>query len=121
MDLHIAPGIGAEYARLQKADPDMPDNMQLHPLAMLYRGSAWAPNDRVLAEHDRYIEQLRQQGKLGAAGPTETPDDVTGMVIFRPIPMEEAQLLMSKDPAVRQRVLRVDWHRWLCADHVLPW
>jgi uncharacterized protein YciI len=115
------PGIGDEYNKLHKADPDLPENMQLHPLALLYRGTAWAPNDRLLAAHEQYIQELKQQGKLGAAGPTETPDDLAGVVIFKAISMADAQVYLSKDPAVRARVLRIDWHRWLAADHVLPW
>ncbi len=115
------PGIGDEYVRIHNQNPDAPDNQKLHPLGMLYRGSAWAPRDPVLAAHDRYIEQLRKEGKLGAAGDVKTPDELTGLVIFKAIPLEEAQLLMSQDPAVRARVLRVEWHRWLAADHVLPW
>jgi uncharacterized protein YciI len=115
------PGIGEEYTKLHKADPDLPENTQLHPLALLYRGTAWAPNDRLLPAHEQYMQQLREQGKLGAAGPTETPDDLAGIVIFKTMPMEEAQLYMSKDPAIRARVLRINWHRWLAADHVMPW
>ncbi len=115
------PGIGDEYVRLHQQDPNMPENTQFHPLGMLYHGSAWASKDPVLAAHERYIEQLRQQGKLGAAGNVDTPDELAGLVIFKAIPMEEAQLLLGQDPAVRARVLRVEWHRWLAADHVLPW
>ena len=114
-------GIGDQYTKLHKADPDAPDNMQLHPFGVLYHGTAWGPGDPTLAAHERYIQQLREQGRLGAAGGVEAPDELVGLVIFKAIRMEDAQVFMSQDPAVRARVLRVEWHQWLCADHVLPW
>ena len=33
----------------------------------------------------------------------------------------EAQRLLEEDPAVKGDVLRVEWHRWWCSEHVLPW
>jgi uncharacterized protein YciI len=118
---HGPEGIGDQYVKLHQANPDAPDNMQPHPLGLFYRGSAWANGDPVLAAHERYIEQLRKDGKLGAAGDIDTPDDLYGLVFFKVMSVEDAQLLLSRDPAVRARVLRVEWHRWLTADHVLPW
>lgn len=115
------PGIGDEYTKLHRADPDTPDKMQVHPLGVLYHGTAWGPGDPTLVAHESYIEQLRAQGRLGAAGGIEAPDELVGLAIFKAVPMEDAQLWLSRDPAVRARVLRVEWHRWLTADHVLPW
>lgn len=119
------PGIGDEYRRLHAHDPKTPENMQVHPLCMMYRGAAWETmGDRrkaVMAEHVRYVTQLREQGKLSAAGPMEEPGDLVGMVIYRPIPVEEAQKLEESDPAVKAAVLRVEYHRWWSSDHVLPW
>jgi uncharacterized protein YciI len=114
-------GIGDEYTRLLKADPDTPENARVHPLGVLYHATAWGPGDPTLAAHETYIQQLRKQGALGAAGDVEAPDEVVGLVLFKAISMEDAQLFMSRDPAVRARVLRVEWHRWVIADHVLPW
>lgn len=118
---HGPPGIGEEYNKLHQANPDAPDNTQPYPLGMFYKGSAWANNDPVLAAHQRFIEQLHKDGRLGAAGDIDTPDDLFGLVIFKPMSMEDAQVMLSRDPAIRARVLRVEWHRWLSADHVLPW
>ena len=128
VDVHAwqgPPDIGVEYFRLHKLDPNTPENMQMHPLCMLYRGQAWeekqSARDSLLAAHERYIHQLRKQGKLGAAGGIDAPDDLLGLVIFRAIPMEEAEQLLDGDPAVQAGVLRVEYHHWWSADHVLPW
>jgi uncharacterized protein YciI len=128
VDVHAwqgPPNIGVEYFRLHKLDPKTAENMQVHPLCMLYRGAAWEEKQGVreslLTAHERYIDSLREQGKLGAAGGTNAPDDLLGLVIFRPIPLEEAQRLLGDDPAVQAGVLRVEYHHWWSSDHVLPW
>ncbi|HEX6773268.1 MAG TPA: YciI family protein [Acidobacteriaceae bacterium] len=119
------PGIGDEYVRLHKQDPKTPDNMQVHPLCMMYRGAVWESmgdrRDAVMAEHRKYMMQLRDQGKLSAGGPMEQPGDLVGLVIYRPIALEEAQRLEEADPAVKAGVLRPEFHRWWSSDHVLPW
>ena len=128
VDVHAwegPPDIGVEYFRLHKLDPKTPENMQVHPLCMLYRGPAWGEKQStrgsLLAAHERYVSQLRQEGKLGAAGGIDPPDDLLGLVIFRAIPMEEAQRLLDYDPAIQAGVLRVEYHHWWSSDHVLPW
>jgi uncharacterized protein YciI len=126
VDVHAwegPPGIGVEYFRLHALDPKTPENMQVHPLCLVYRGSAWEDKQRdsLVEAHVRYIEGLREQGKLGAAGKIETPDDLLGLVIFKPTSVEEAQRLLEEDPAVKAGVLRVEYHHWWSSDHVLPW
>jgi len=118
-------GIGVEYSRLHKLNPNTPENMQIHPLCTFYRGAAWEVNastrDSLLIAHERYIDNLREQGKLGAAGGVEGPDDLLGLVIFKPISVEDAQRSLQDDPALQAGVLRVHYHRWWSSDHVLPW
>ncbi len=128
VDVHAwqgPPGISAEYFRLHKLNPSTPENMQAHPLCVLYRGIAWeeklTTRDSLLIAHERYIDLLRDQGKLGAAGGIEAPDDLLGLVIFKSISLEEAQRLLSDDPAVQAGALRVEYHLWWSSDHVLPW
>jgi uncharacterized protein YciI len=128
VDVHAwqgPPGIAVEYFRLHKLNANTPENMQVHPLCMVYRGVAWedkhGTRDSLLAAHERYIDHLREQGKLGAAGGIDSPDDLVGLVIFKPIALEEAQSLLGEDPAVQAGVLRVEYHHWWSADHVLPW
>lgn len=118
-------GIGDEYTRLHKLDPKTPENMQVHPFCMLYRGAAWeekqSERDALIAAHRQYVEGLKKDGKLSAAGAVKPPDELTGLVIFKAIPFEEAQKQMEDDPAVKAGVLRVEYHHWWSSDHVLPW
>lgn len=119
------PGIGVEYSRLHQADPKTPENMQVHPLFMLYRGPAWerqsTERDSLLHAHSQYTAQLREHGKLSAGGSVEAADDLLDLVVFKALPDDEAQHLMQDDPAVKAGLLRVEHHRWWCSDHVLPW
>jgi uncharacterized protein YciI len=127
IDVHawVGPaGIGDEYFRLHRLDPKTPENMQMHPFCMLLHGDKWESRrdrDEQLTAHERYISDLRARGKLGAGGRIEAPDDLVGLVIFRAIPLEEAQQLLGEDPAVKAGVLRVEYHHWWSSDHVLPW
>ena len=118
-------GIGAEYRRLHQADPSTPENMQPHPLCLVYRGAAWdeksSQHDELLKGHAAYIEKLREQGKLGAAGAIEPSGGLLGLVVFKPIPLDEVQALLRKDPAIEAGVLRIEPHTWWSSDHVLPW
>jgi uncharacterized protein YciI len=75
----------------------------------------------ILKQHEHYIETLKADGKLGAAGAIDPPNDLFALVIFRTIPLEEAKLLPDDDPAVKTGVLRVEYHQWWSSDHVLPW
>lgn len=70
--------------------------------------------------HREYIELLRREKKLGAAGDVGE-DELTGVLIFKAIPVEEAEALLRMDPAIRSGTLRFEIHRWWSADHVLPW
>jgi uncharacterized protein YciI len=118
-------GIGDEYFRLHKTNPKTPENMQVHPLVIFHRGTAWEEKQSMrtsqLAAHARYIANLRKQGKLSGAGQIAPPDEMFGLVILRPMALEEAQHLLGRDPAVQAGVLRAEYHRWWVSDHVLPW
>jgi uncharacterized protein YciI len=115
-------GIGVEYFRMHKEHPDTPENMQARTLCLIYRNAGW--NDGSRAAHETYVERLRSQGKLGAAGAMEgdrDKDALVGMVIFQVMPAKEAQALLHDDPAVKSGAVRVEFHQWWSADHVLPW
>lgn len=71
-------GIGAEHRRLHAADPKTPEGMGVHPMAFLRKGAGW--DEAARAEHERYISQLRAQGKLAAAGPAESEDGIVALV-----------------------------------------
>ena len=114
-------GIGEEYTRLHKLDPKTPENMQVHPFCMLSRDQKTDAAKELLAAHGQFVEKLRKDGKLSAAGPADGDDELAGLVVFRAIPLEEAVRLMSEDPAVRAGVFKVEYHHWWSSDHVLPW
>lgn len=127
VDVHAwdgPPGIGDEYFRLHRQDPKTPENMQMHPFCMLLHGEGWESRrdrDELLLAHERYIGELRSRGRLSAAGRIEAPDGLFDLIIFRPISPEEAQKLLSEDPAIKAGVLRAEYHHWWSSDHVLPW
>jgi uncharacterized protein YciI len=118
-------GIGDEYVRLHKLNPFTPENMAVHPLYILHQGPAWqGDGDRraaLLKAHSDYVNHLRESAKLGAAGEVEGADDLLGLVIFKPIPAEEARNLIEADPAIKAGLFRAEYHRWWSSDHVLPW
>ncbi len=128
VDVHAWEGpadIGEEYRRLHKLDPKMPENMQIHPFCMVFHGPAWGTSEQHQSawfrEHERYVQQLKARGMLSAAGSIDNSGDFAGLVIFRPISLEQAQMLMEADPSVKAGALRVEYHRWWSSDHVLPW
>ena len=112
-------GIGDEYFRLHKLDPKTPENMQVHPFVMLIRGGS--SDDQLLQAHRHYVEKLKADGKLSAAGRVSGEDELAGLIVFRPIPMEEAKKLMEEDPSVKGGLFQVEYHQWWSSDHVLPW
>jgi uncharacterized protein YciI len=118
-------GIGAEYVRLHKLNPSTPENMAVHSLCILHTGPAWQGDSdkraNLLKAHADYVDHLRKSAKLGAAGDIEGSDDLRGLVIFRSIPVEEAQPLIDADPALKGGLFRAEYHRWWSSDHVLPW
>ena len=122
IDVHAwegSAGIGDEYFRLHKLDPKTPENMQIHPFCMLTR--AGESNKELLQAHVRYIEKMKADGKLSAAGRVDGEDDLAGLVVFRAIPLQEAKKLMDDDPPVKGGMYKVEFHQWWSSDHVLPW
>ena len=117
--------VGVEYRRSHKENPQTPEGMGVQPFVMLYRGGDWdkQPSKRtqILAAHDEYIGRMRQEGKLGASGPVQGDASLQAIVIFHRMHDDEARRLAGEDPAVKAGVLRVEYHRWWSAEHVLPW
>jgi uncharacterized protein YciI len=114
-------GIGEEYFRLHKLDPKTPENMQMYPLCMLFLNEGSGGRGELMEAHERYVEKLRTDGKLGAAGRVTGEDGMAGLVIFRPMALNEALRMMGDDPAVKGGALKVEFHQWWSSDHVLPW
>ena len=113
-------GIGEEYFRIHKDKPDTPQGMGVQPLFLLYHGSAWVDRAQKLSAHAEYLRRLRREGKVAMLGSTEGNDELSAMVVFNRITDEEAQRLMAEDPAVKANVLQAEFHRWWCAEHVMP-
>lgn len=113
-------GLGEEYARLHKEKPETPQYMGVQPLFLIYRGSQWADRDKQAAAHAEYLARLRREGKLAMEGATEGDDNLSAIAVFRRIPDEDAQHLMAEDPAVKANIFKLEYHRWWCAEHVLP-
>lgn len=113
-------GIGVEYARLHKLDPKTPENMQVHPFCMIFEKAGDVP-EALMTAHAAYVRKLKADGKLSAAGRVNGEVGLAGLVVFKVIPMEEAQKLLMDDPAVKAGAFRVEFHHWWSSDHVLPW
>ena len=113
-------GIGDEYFRLHKERPDTPEGMGVQPLFLIYHGPRWADATRSLSEHAQYLDRLHREGKLAMMGSTEGNDELTAMVVFNRIPDDEARRLMAADPAVKAGIWQPEFHRWWCAEHVMP-
>ncbi|HUK15531.1 MAG TPA: YciI family protein [Bryobacteraceae bacterium] len=113
-------GIGDEYFRLHKEKPDTPEGMGVQPLFLIYHGPRWTDAAQPLSEHAAYLEWLHREGKLAMKGSTEANDELTAMVVFNRISDDEARRLMAADPAVKAGILQPEFHRWWCAEHVMP-
>ena len=83
-------------------------------LEMLTQG----PTDEeavILGEHVDYLARLGDEGRLLLAGRTQTHDAETfGIVIFE-APPEEAEQVVSADPAVRAGVMTAKLHPYRVA------
>ena len=90
--------------------------MGIQPFFLLRRGTAGA----AARGHEEYIAELRRQGNMAAAGAVEGDAEVIGLVILQRMDDAEARRLMDDDPAVKSGALRVEYHHWWCAAHVLP-
>ena len=113
-------GIGDEYFRLHKEKPETPEGMGVQPLLLLHWADRSKLNPQLQTAHREYMLKLQREGKVAAAGPMPGEEDPVGLGIFRRIPLEEARSLMEADPTVKAGVVRLEWHRWWCAEHVLP-
>ncbi len=58
-----------------------------------------------LGEHFRYLERLRDEGRLIVAGPSVVADDTFGLVVLAIEDETEARSAMEADPAVAAGVM----------------
>jgi uncharacterized protein YciI len=68
---------------------------------------------RIMAAHLANIHRLTDQGLLVAAGPfDDTPTTLSGIFVFKIDSLDEARLLVAKDPTVVEHRLIVDVYPW---------
>lgn len=68
--------------------------------------------------HLAHMEKMSQQGHLLAAGPMATPGGPRGILIYRCKSLEEARGWTAGDPAVQNKRLTLDVHRWNGPNHI---
>lgn len=82
------------------------------------RGRNWPRGrsllDLDLTEHRSWLQGLHRQGRLVAAGPFV--DDGGELLVLRASSREEALSLIGEDPAIRQKIFRVEAHPWYAID-----
>jgi uncharacterized protein YciI len=113
-------GIGDEYFRYAKEHPGEKAHMAGHALCIFLSGPAKTKQGAAGA-HLQWMKQMRDQGKLAAAGVFEDDPQLAGMAIFKADSAEDANKLVAQDPAVQSGELVSEMHLWWSADRVLPW
>jgi uncharacterized protein YciI len=96
----------------------MPQGMGVQPLFLMFGGPSMTDKGAALKAHTGYLDRLRADGKIAAAGPTEGQNALLSIVVFNRISIDEATKLMADDPAVKSGALKAESHQWWCAEHV---
>ena len=69
--------------------------------------------DSLFAGHIKNIIRLAEEGKLTVSGPMKKNDrSYRGIFILNVPAIEEAQTLMADDPAIKARLLDVEYYQW---------
>ncbi|ULH18232.1 YciI family protein (plasmid) [Deinococcus sp. KNUC1210] len=90
--------------------------MSHHVVLHYTPGPNWVPNrpvfEQPLQQHLAYMRRLHQQGIVLAGGPYT--DHSGGLVILRPMALEEAERILCEDPAIVAGTMTASaspWHR----------
>ena len=88
-----------------------------YALGLIWKGPAWAPGrtahgDSVQAEHLRNNQRMFETGRLLAAGPCGGNPELRGIWVWRVDSLAEISELLAGDPAIQERRLRCEVHRW---------
>lgn len=115
-------GLGDRYRAEQSKDPQRKVAMVKYPLAFLVKSVQWngMPSMDRLKEHFASVTGHLASGKIKSAGPFVDGGSKIGVLIFAPMPMEEARQLAETDPLVKSGVVRVEMLEWLAADGTFP-
>ena len=90
-------------------------------VGIVTRGENWEQDSLKALElqesHVKFLEFLRKQEKLIASGPLTTNMDARGLYIFNVSTIEEATAIMSRDKAIEEGWIRMDFHIWSSRDY----
>lgn len=115
--LALAAALAAPAAARAAAPPAPVSAPEAYTLGLIWKGPTWSPgrnahSDSVQAEHLRNNERMFEAGRLLAAGPCRGNPDLRGIWVWRVDSLAEIPALLASDPAIQERRLRVDVHRW---------
>ena len=104
-------------AALPAAPPPAKPATERYTLGLIWKGPAWSPersahSDSVQAAHLENNGRMYEAGKLVAAGPCGGNPLLRGVWVWRVDSLAEIPGLLAGDPAIQERRLRVDVHRW---------
>lgn len=104
----------ATSRQVKSATPDPPSMCQYF-VALLYSGPSRDGDDaevqQIQAAHISRIKELIASGEMVVAGPFDG-GELRGMFIYDVESMEEAEALVSSDPAIQAGRLRAEIHAW---------
>jgi uncharacterized protein YciI len=84
-------------------------------LGMVTEGPTDAENE-IVGRHFNYLESLTQQGTVLVFGRTQNSGAKTfGIIVFRASSEEEAQSILSNDPAVKEGVMHAELYSYKVA------
>jgi uncharacterized protein YciI len=75
-----------------------------------------AEAEAIQTAHLAHMEKMGVEGKLLAAGPMATPGGPRGIVLYRCSSIAEATASTALDPAVVNKRLSMEFHRWRAGD-----
>ena len=114
-------GIGSGYFQLKREHPEAKAAMAAHVFCIVKRGAAPAGGPQAGDDSSRLIESLKGAGALAAAGLIDGDPDLAAVLVFKSDSADEARRGIAGDTAVQSGRLSPEFHRWWCADLVLPW
>jgi len=102
---------------LGQENEGMPPEMARYFVGLIYKDINWSPEAtpevmEIQKAHLENIEKLVDNGKMVLAGPFGDDGDLRGLFFYKAESIEEAEELVSTDPAVKAGRLRVELHPW---------
>lgn len=87
-------------------------------IGLMYKGPSWTTisaneQEKLEEDHLEYLRNLQKSGKLVAAGPTPSNEDLICIFLYRADAIEEAAGLALADPLVRSQLWTCDLYPWV--------